>query len=74
MSRTHDVMISAFDLDRLESELSAAMEQRDMLAEAMESMWPFIEEDDQPNCNTPAFSIAIAKYEAALAAWKGGQP
>jgi hypothetical protein len=35
MSRTHDVMISAFDLDRLEAELSAAIEQRDRLAEAL---------------------------------------
>jgi hypothetical protein len=31
MSRTHDVTISAFDLDRLEAELTAAIEQRDML-------------------------------------------
>ena len=47
-------------------------EQRDRLAEAMESMWPFIEEDDHPNCNTTAFSMAIAKYKEALAAVKGG--
>jgi hypothetical protein len=35
MSRTHDVTISAFDLDRLESELTAVTEQRDRLAEAI---------------------------------------
>jgi hypothetical protein len=35
MSRTHDVTISAFDLDRLEAELAAVTEQRDMLAEAI---------------------------------------
>jgi hypothetical protein len=29
MSRTHDVTISAFDLDRLERELAAVAEQRD---------------------------------------------
>jgi hypothetical protein len=31
MSRTHDVTISAFDLDRLEAELAAVTEQRDRL-------------------------------------------
>jgi hypothetical protein len=35
MSRTHDVTISAFDLDRLEAELTAVTEQRDRLAEAV---------------------------------------
>jgi hypothetical protein len=34
MGRTHDVTISAFDLDRLEAELTAVTEQRDRLAEA----------------------------------------
>jgi hypothetical protein len=41
-------------------------EQRDRLAEAMLQMWPFIEEDDYPNCNTPAFNAAILKYNEAL--------
>jgi hypothetical protein len=31
MGRTHDVTISAFDLDRLEAELTAVTEQRDRL-------------------------------------------
>jgi hypothetical protein len=35
MSRTHDVTISAFDLDRLERELASLTEQRDRLAEAI---------------------------------------
>jgi hypothetical protein len=30
MSRTHDVTISAFDLDRLERELASVTEQRDL--------------------------------------------
>jgi hypothetical protein len=34
MGRTHDVTISAFDLDRLEAQLDAVTEQRDRLAEA----------------------------------------
>ena len=59
-------------MDWTPREVYELREQRDRLAEAMESMWPFIEEDDHPNCNTTAFSMAIAKYEAALAAVKGG--
>ena len=35
MGRAHDVTISAFDLDRLESELTAVTEQRDRLAYAL---------------------------------------
>jgi hypothetical protein len=38
MSRTHDLTISAFDLDRLERELAAVTEQRDMLAEALDML------------------------------------
>lgn len=67
MSRTHDVTISAFDLDRLERELAAVTEQRDRLAEAMRAMWPFIEED--PPCGGKS---EIQQYLQALAAVKGG--
>ena len=35
MSRTHDVTISAFDLDRLEAELEAERALADRLAEAL---------------------------------------
>ena len=38
MSRTHDVTISAFDLDRLESELAAVTEQRDMLERELDEV------------------------------------
>jgi len=51
---------------QLERELTAVTYQRDRLAEAMRQMWPFIEEDDYPNCNTPAFNAAILKYKEAL--------
>jgi predicted nucleic acid-binding Zn-ribbon protein len=37
MSRTHDITISAFDLDRIESELAAVTEQRDRLADQIEA-------------------------------------
>ena len=43
MSRTHDVTISAFDLDRLEAELTAVTEQRDRLAKAL---WSMLNQDD----------------------------
>ncbi len=36
MSRTHDLTISAFDLDRLEFELAAVTEERDRLLEERE--------------------------------------
>ena len=54
------------EAERLTSEINAVTEQRDRLAEAMRQMWPFIEEDDYPNCNTPAFNAAILKYKQAL--------
>jgi hypothetical protein len=41
-------------------------EQRDRLAEVMQQMWPFIEEGDYPNCNTPEFNAAILEYKEAL--------
>jgi hypothetical protein len=50
----------------LERELAAVTEQRDRLAEALMQMWPFVEEDDYPNCNTPAFNAAILKYKQAI--------
>ena len=55
--------ISAFDLDRLESELTAVTEQRDRLAEALETV---LEEvgGDHMACK--------AEIKQALAAVKGG--
>jgi len=59
---------------KLERELAEARKQRDILAEAMEQMWPFIEEDDYPYINTPAFSAAILRYKEALATLKASNP
>lgn len=67
-----DKVYSDKKCNELRDQVVATRQQRDTLAEALESMWPFIEEDDHPNCNTPAFSAAIAKYKAALAVVKGG--
>jgi hypothetical protein len=53
-------------LEDMERELTAVTEQRDRLVDAMRQMWPFIEEDDYPNCNTPEFNTAILKYKQAL--------
>jgi DNA repair exonuclease SbcCD ATPase subunit len=46
--------------------LASITEQRERLAEALRQMWPFIEEDDYPSCNTPAFNAAILKYKQAF--------
>jgi uncharacterized protein YydD (DUF2326 family) len=54
------------DIQKWRDKYKMAIEQRDRLAEAMRQMWPFIEEDDYPNCNTPAFNAAILKYKEAL--------
>jgi hypothetical protein len=43
MSRTHDVTISSFDLDRIESELAAVTEQRDRLAKELKEAQDAIE-------------------------------
>jgi hypothetical protein len=69
MGRTHDVIISAFDLDRLESELDAVTEQRDRLAEALRELCETL-------LNEKPRDITESLYKAgdALAAWKGGQP
>jgi hypothetical protein len=66
MSRTHDVTISAFDLDRLERELAAVTEQRDRLAEALRELCETLL-NDKPR------DITESLYKAgdALAAWKG---
>ena len=66
MSRTHDVTISAFDLDRIESELAAVTEQRDMLAEALERL--------EKTAGQPALWDDPVRHNArkALAAVKGG--
>jgi hypothetical protein len=61
MSRTHDVTISAFDLDRIESELAAVTKQRDRLAEALRKFEGCF---DCYEC--------VGTAEQALAAVKGG--
>ena len=67
MGRTHDVTISAFDLDRLESELTAVTEERDRLAEALRELCETL-------LNEKPRDITKSLYKAgdALAAWKGG--
>jgi hypothetical protein len=63
MSRTHDVTISAFDLDRLEAELTAVTEQRDRLAEALEIVLDEVRND---------YMACKDEIKAALTAVKGG--
>ena len=64
MSRTHDVTISAFDLDRLEAELEAERALADRLASSLLltlSAWI-----TSPDAEQAAASLAAA----SLAAWK----
>jgi glutamate/tyrosine decarboxylase-like PLP-dependent enzyme len=82
MSSTHDVTISAFDLDRLERELAAVTEQRDRLADIVIRIgWPARgTADDIATVGDFAAEIqATWKYEElealqsqTLAAVKGG--
>ena len=60
MSRTHDVTISAFDLDRLEAELEAERALADRLAEAFKDLWD----------NHTMYGAGYEVVEAALTAWK----
>ena len=64
MGRTHDTVISNFDLDRLEAELEAERALADRLAEAL-SVFDYRSADYMHSTSTDA-DRAIA----ALAAWK----
>ena len=116
MSRTHDITISAFDLDRLESQLDGAISElsdakvtaefwigqaekadqaaadlkaeladtrrewkeelaaeralADRLADALEGIWPFLEEDIPHGCNSTAYMNSIELCRANITAWK----
>ena len=64
MSRTHDVTISAFDLDRLERELAAVTEQRDILAEALERVLEYqgrFDEEDPESIAAEALAAVKGK-------------
>jgi hypothetical protein len=70
MSRTHDITISSFDLDRLERELATVTEQRDRLAEVAHAVWdrwgtPLWKDH-------PPTALVMNKLRDALEAVKGG--
>jgi 3-keto-L-gulonate-6-phosphate decarboxylase len=67
MSRTHDVTISAFDLDRLERELAAVTEQRDRLVDVINAATVLIAAKGRHNT-----MLAYKGLKEALAAVKGG--
>ncbi len=78
MGRTHDVTISAFDLDRLESELDAVTEQRDRLAEAGKILAEEYEDRRsqfgseylwQKHEDAERVDAAIAVFTAAVKGW-----
>ena len=70
MGRTHDVTISAFDLDRLEAQIDSERALADRLADALKGIWPFIEEDIPHGCNSTAYMNAIELCRANINAWK----
>jgi hypothetical protein len=70
MSRTHDVTISAFDLDRLEAKIAAVTEQRDTLAEVAQAVWDRWETPLWKD--HPPTALVMNKLRDALAAVKGG--
>ena len=70
MGRTHDVLISNFDLDRLEAELDFERALADRLADALEGIWPFLEEDIPHGCNSTAYMNSIELCRANITAWK----
>jgi hypothetical protein len=66
MSRTHDVTISAFDLDRLEAELTAVTEQRDRLAEALERVLEYqgrFDEEDPKSIAAEALAAVKGEHQ-----------
>jgi hypothetical protein len=78
VGRTHDVTISAFDLDRLESELDAVTEQRDRLAEAGKILAEEYEDRRsqfgseylwQKHEDAERVDAAIAVFTAAVKGW-----
>jgi hypothetical protein len=75
MSKTHDVTISAFDLDRIESELTAVTEQRDRLAEALKEIYNVssFDYDTMPEFARKKYrEVVLEMADEALAAVEGG--
>ena len=68
MGRTHDVTISAFDLDRLEAQIDAESAIADRLADALRAMCETLLAD-KPRDITEFMN----KAGDALAAWKGAR-
>jgi hypothetical protein len=42
------------------------------MLEALESVWPFLQEDDGNGCNSPPYQAAINAARAAISKAKGG--
>jgi hypothetical protein len=73
MSRTHDVTISAFDLDRIESELASVTEQRDRLAVVLKNIRAgYGGQTTAPDCGCKDCEY-LRPIDEALAAVEGGQ-
>ena len=55
---------------RLESERDAERALADRLADALEGIWPFIEEDIPHGCNSTGYMNAIELCRANITEWK----
>jgi hypothetical protein len=77
MSRTHDVTISAFDLDRLERELAAVTEQRDRLAAIARELTAMIRVNVMwgrfAECSVEQIDEHLKPWNEKITAVEGGQ-
>ena len=58
------------DLWETKQQLTAERALADRLAESLEGIWPFIEEDIPHGCNSTAYMNAIELCRANITAWK----
>jgi hypothetical protein len=76
MGRTHDVTISAFDLDRLEAQLDAVTEQRDRLAAIARELTAMIRVNVMwgrfAECSVEQIDEHLKPWNEKIAAVEGG--
>jgi len=65
-----NILAALTDIETLERERDAERAIADRLAEALEGIWSFIEEDIQHGCNSTGYMNAIELCRANITAWK----
>lgn len=58
------------EMCELEKQITAERALADLLAGAIEAIWPFLEEDIPHGCNSTAYMISIELCRGNLTAWK----